>query len=257
MIRLASSQKTYEDSGPSQNEGFKCVYDYRRIIRERGERRKDFRSAEALPLPEQYLRGHLGVIVELKRDALAQSHEAPHSVVIGLQGDVFHAQDHIAPPINGLRRADIASCDERGDGGMFVRVVQLVKLVDGSIYTHTVHRKIDEELLSVASGCFESFARGFVILPVGAGRHFGPAITLSAVKSDEFPSGMVQRATKIVCDVSNDEPKIFGHRFSEPNLDEGRAICVIVDTEGVRVTFNERMKRDFKIADVLLGPRDF
>ena len=82
--------------------------------------------------------------------------------------------------------------NDGGESGVFIRIVQLVEGIKPVALSSWEDFERDEKVFYPITGCYYSFARGFVINPVISRAECEVAVLRAAVDSDDFPGQVIE-----------------------------------------------------------------
>ncbi len=221
--------------------------------------RWDNRLTWPVDLLEKYAGGALGIIIKFERVPGWDVHDVG---VFGTCGgdaeDVsLHSKSRRTVRVENCERGMARGSDNGSDDGVLVRIVQSVEGIKSIALSSWENFKLDEKVFYPITGCFYSFARGFVVNPVISRDEAEVAILRAVVPSDDLPRQMIEGGTNIVDSVAYYEGEVLRRLAHEPDLDFWLSgFGIVVDHESVR--FHSDVCREFglKRADVMIGPFD-
>lgn len=241
-----------------QDGGLKGLDDFKRQIGVLFQR-WDNRLTWPVDLLEKYAGGALSIIIKFERVSGWDIHDV--GVFRACGGDAedvsLHSNERRAVRAENCERGMARGSDNGSDDGVLVRIVQSVEGIKSIAPSSRKNFKLDEKVFHPITGCFYSFARGFVINPVISRDEAEVSILRAVVQSDDLPRQMIEGGTNIVDSVAYYEGETLRRLAHEPDSDYWLSgFGIVVDHESVR--FRSDVCREFglKIADVMIGPFD-
>lgn len=234
----------------------KSLDDFKNHLAELFER---FESWEWPPIPvwEKYVRGALSVVIKFQV-ASGRNIRNTHAFLASGNKDVPRHLCKEGSVLAVHHKIGVAGGSEADiEGGVLVSIVEHIKGIEHVSLSVWEDFKLDKSLFHPITGTYYSFTTGFKINPVIARGEFEVLILRSAIKSDHFPSEVVERTTEVVDSIAYYEGEHLGRVFGESDLDlNPPGMTVVMDGKSVRLSRDELGKFGLKVADVMIGPFD-
>ncbi len=230
--------------------------DTKRQLRELFER-WDNRLTWPVNILEEYCRGTLRIVIKFATVSGRNVRDIDEISATAGDGISRHSQcGNSGRAVNG-EGGNGCGFHHEGQDGVLIRITQLVEGIKTIALSSWEDFKRDEKVFYPITGCFYSFARGFVINPVITRGEFEVLILRSAIKSDRLPGEVVERTTEVVSSIAYYEGERLGRVFGESDTDLNLpGMRVVMDAKSVRLGCDELGKFGLKVADVMIGPFD-
>ncbi|MCW5732071.1 MAG: hypothetical protein KIT20_15020 [Alphaproteobacteria bacterium] len=230
-------------------------YDINRIsdgMAELAQRWKDGLSWKTLDVAKDYAAGRLAVAVHF------QSHAGAKPEIGSGIGYAYILHREKDRPVT---RPDQHTWDMRdaecwSKGSVLLRIVEFRQPVERFPLPGRKDFKSCEGRYYDLRGCYYSFAGGFKIDPVAAGREAEIAVLCAAIPRDHLSSHVVKGGPEVVDSVAYCQSDLARHLAVERDFQPWPTIAVMLRSDGVALVFDQRSELPVKIADVLIGPFD-
>ena len=230
-----------------------------RAKRQLGElfQRWDNRLKWPLKVLEDYRRGALCIVVKFNAVSGRDIRDIDKIGAAAHEGISRHADGWYADRVEDREIRGHCSFDHERQNGVLIRYVQLVEGIKSVALSPWEDFERDEKVFYPFTGCFYSFAAGFVINPAIARGEYEVAVLRAAVQSDRLPRHVIESRANVVDSIAHYEGEMLGWITHESNSNLGLSgIGVVVDRESVRFSGDVCRKFGFKISDVMVGPFD-
>ena len=236
--------------------GFKNFNHANRQLRELFERWNN-RLIWPVNILEEYRRGTLRIVIKFEAVPGHDVRDIDEIGAAAYEGTARHPDHESSSLIINGESGGGGGFHHEGQNGVLVRYVQLVEGIESVALSSWENFERDEKVFYPITGCFYSFATGFVVNPVIARAKYEVAILCAAIDTNDLPRQMVEGGANVVDSVAYYEGKSLSRIANEPNSNSGLSgLGVVLKRESVRFRGNVSSEFGLKVADVLIGPFD-
>ena len=243
--RTASTEVGFEDFDHAQ-----------RMLRELFER-WDNRLTWPVNILKEYCRGALRIVIKFEAVPGRDVCDGDKIGTAADEGTACHLDHGSSGWIINGEGGGSGGFYHEGQNGVLVHYVQLVEGIESVALSSWENFERDEKVFYPITGCFYSFATGFVVNPVIARAKYEVAILCAAIDTNGLSRHMVESGANVVDSIAYYEGQILSGVANKPDSNFGLSgLGVVLDRDSVRLRGYVSGKLGLKVVDMLIGPFD-